>query len=76
MGTKETIRKGLKVPGPIIQIDAITENSVDEITNFFQKLQRTNQILLEQSTDQISLQLKAKIKKEEYSEEIFHQDIR
>ena len=73
---KKQSEKGLKVPEPIFQIDVTTENSVDEITNFFQKLQRTNQILLEQSTNQISCQLKAKFKKEEYSEEIFHQDIR
>ena len=39
-------------------------------------MQRTNQILLEQSKDPILLQLKAKIQKEEYSEEILQQDIR
>ena len=73
---KKQSQKGLKVPEPIIQIDAITENSVDENTNFTQKLRRTNQILLEQSKDQTLRQLKAKIRKEEYSEEIFQQDIR
>ena len=35
---KKQSKKGLKVPQPTIQIDAITENSVDEITNFTQKL--------------------------------------
>ena len=35
---KKQSKKGLKVPEPTIQIDAITENSVDEITNFTQKL--------------------------------------
>ena len=39
-------------------------------------MRRTNQILLEQSKDPILLQLKAKIQKEEYSEEILQQDIR
>ena len=73
---KKQSQKGLKVPDPIIQIDAITENSVEEITNFTQKLRRTNQIFLEQSKDQTLRQSKAKIQKEEYSEEIFQQDIR
>ena len=60
---KKQSKKGLKVPEPTIQIDAITENSVDEITNFTQKLPRTNQIFLEQSRDQTLRQLKAKIQK-------------
>ena len=60
----------------IIQIDAISENIVDEITNFTQKLRRTNQILLEQSKDPILQQLKAKIQNEENSEEILQQDTR
>ena len=60
----------------VIQIDAITENIVDEITNFTQKLRRTNQILLEQSKDPTLQQLKAKIQNEDYSEEILQQDIR
>ena len=55
----------------VIQIDAISETIVDEITNFTQKLRRTNQILLEQSKDPILHQLKAKIQNEDYSEEIF-----
>ena len=60
----------------VIQIDAITENIVDEITNFTQKLRRTNQILLEQSKDPTLQQLKAKIQNEDYSEEILQQDFR
>ena len=60
----------------VIQIDAISEILVDEITNFTQKLRRTNQILLEQSKDPILRQLKAKIKNEGYSEELLQQDIR
>ena len=64
------------VPETVIHIDAISENTKEEITNFTQKLRRTNQILLEQSKDTILLQLKAKIQKEEYSEEILQQDIR
>ena len=35
---KKQSQKGLKVPEPIIHIDAITENSVEEIINFTQKL--------------------------------------
>ena len=73
---KKHSQKGLKVPGRIIQLDAITENSVDEITNFTQKLRRTNQLLLEQFKDQTLRPLKAKIQKEEYFEEILQQDIR
>ena len=73
---KQQSKKGLMVPENIIQIDAISENTVQEITNFTQKLRRTNQILLEQSRDPILLQLKAKLQKEEYSEEILQQDIR
>ena len=65
-----------KVDETVIQIDTISENVVDEITNFTQKLRRTNQILLEQSKDPILLHLKAKIQNEEYSEEILQQDIR
>ena len=64
------------VPETVIQTDAISENTVEEITNFTQKLRRTNQILLEQSRDPILLQLKAKLQKEEYFEEIVQQDIR
>ena len=60
----------------VIQIDAISENLVDEITNFTQKMRRTNQILLEQSKNPILRQLKAKIQNEDYSEEILQQDIR
>ena len=73
---KRQSKEGLKVTETVIQIDAISENVVDEITNFTQKLRRTNQILLEQSKDPILLQLKAKIQNEEYSEEILQQDIR
>ena len=69
-------KKGLIAPETVIQIDAISENIVDEITNFTQKLQRTNRILLEQSKVPILIQLKAKIQKEENSEEILQQDIR
>ena len=68
-------KKGLMVPETVIQIDAISENTVKEITNFTQKLRRTNQILFEQTRDPILLQLKAKLQKEEYSEEILQQDI-
>ena len=64
------------VPETVIHIDAKSENTIEEITNFTQKLRRTNQILLEQSRDPILLQLKTKIQKEEYSEEILQQDIR
>ena len=73
---KKQSKKGLMVPETVIHIDAISENTREEITNFTQKLRRTNQILLEQSKDPILLQLKAKIQKEEYSEEILQQDIR
>ena len=73
---KQQSKKGLMVPETVIQIDAISENTVEEITNFTQKLRRTNQILLEQSRDPVLLQLKAKLQKEEYSEEILQQDIR
>ena len=69
-------KKGLMVPETVIQIDAISENIVDEITNFTQKFRRTNQILLEQSKDPILRQLKAKIQNEDYSEKILQQDIR
>ena len=73
---KQQSKKGLMVPETVIHIDAISENTVEEITNFTQKLRRTNQILLEQSRDPILLQLKAKLQKEEYSEEVLQQDIR
>ena len=66
----------LKVTETVIQIDAISENVVEEIANFTLKLRRTNQILLEQSKDPILFQLKAKIQNEEYSEENLQQDIR
>ena len=73
---KQQSKKGLMVPETVIQFDTVSENAIEEITNFTQKLKRTNQILLEQSKDPILLQLKAKIQKEEYSEEILQQDIR
>ena len=73
---KRQSKAALKVAETVIQIDAISENVVEEITNFTQKLHRTNQILLEQSKDPILLQLKAKIQNEEQSEEILQQDIR
>ena len=46
---KRQSKAGLKVAETVIQIDAISEHVVEEITNFTQKLRRTNQILLEQS---------------------------
>ena len=58
---KKQSKTGLKVPDTVIQKDAISENNVDEITNFTQKLRRTNQIVQEQSKDPVLLQLKAKI---------------
>ena len=73
---KQQSKKALMVPETVIQIDAKSENIVHEITNFTQKLRRTNQILLEQSKDLILRQLKAKIQNEDYSEEILQQDIR
>ena len=73
---KKQTKKGLMVPETVIQIDAISENIVEEITSFTQKLRRTNQILLEQSKDPILLQLNAKIQEEEYFEEIWQRDIR
>ena len=73
---KQQSKKSLMVPETVIQIDAISENIVDEITNFTQKLRRTNQILLEQSKDPILRQLKAKIQNEDYSEKILQKDIR
>ena len=48
---KQQSKKGLMVPETVIQIDSISENTVEEITNFTQKLRTTNQILLEQSKD-------------------------
>ena len=73
---KQQSKKRLMVPETVFQIDAISETTVGEITNFTQKLRRTNQVLLEQSRDPILLQLKAKLQKEEYSEEFLQQDIR
>ena len=46
---KRQSKTGLKVAETAILIDAISENVVEEITNFTQKLRRTNEILLEQS---------------------------
>ena len=69
-------KAGLKVAETVIQIDAKSENVVEEITYFTRKLRRTNQILLEQSKDPILLQLKANIQNENYSEEILQHDIR
>ena len=60
----------------VIQTHAISENIVEKITNFTQKLRRSKQILLEQSKDPILQQLKAKIWNEDYSEEILQQGIR
>ena len=62
-------KEGHEIDETVIQIDAISENNVDEITNFTQKLRRTNQTLIEQARDPILLQLKAKKQNEEYSEE-------
>ena len=59
---KRQSKTGLKVAETVIQIDAISENVVEEITNFTQKLRRTNQILPEQSKDPILLQLKEKFR--------------
>ena len=73
---KRQSKAGLKVDETVIYIDAISENVVDEITNFTQKLRRTNQILLEQSKDPVLLHLKSKIQNKEYSEENLQQDIR
>ena len=73
---KKLSKKGHKIHETVIQNVAISENNVNQIANFSQKLRRIEQILLEQGTDPILLQLKAKIQKEEYSEEIIPQGIR
>ena len=73
---KRQSKAGLNVTETAIQLDAISKNIVNEITNFTQKVRRTNEMLVEQSIDPILLQLKAKILKEEYSQEILQQDIR
>ena len=65
---KKQSRNNLIDQEVVIQIDTKSENIVDGITNFTQKLRRTNQILHEQSKDPILRQLKAKIQNEEYSE--------
>ena len=72
---KKLSKKEHKVDDTVIQIDAISEIHVDESTSFTQKLRRTNQILLEQAGDPISLQLEANIQKEEHSEEVLQQEI-
>ena len=68
--------EGYKVDETVIQTHAISENNVDEITNFTQKLRRTNEILMEQAKGPILLQLKAKKRIEEYSEETLQRNIR
>ena len=47
---KKLSKTGLNVDETIIHLDAISENNVEEITNFSQKLHRTNQTLLKQTT--------------------------
>ena len=39
---KRQSKEGLKVAETVIEIDAISANVVDEVTNFTQKLRRTN----------------------------------
>ena len=73
---KKQSRNNLIRQEAVIQIDTISENIKDEITNFTQKLRRTNQIQLKQSKDPILPQLKAKIQNEDYTEKILQQDIR
>ena len=73
---KRQSKTGLKVSETVIQVDVFSENNLDEIINITQKLCKTNQILLKQSKDQVLLKLKAKIQKEEDSEEILQQGIR
>ena len=63
---------GLKVPETIIQIEAISEHIVGEITNLNQKLRRTTQILLEQSKDAMLLQSKQKLKKRNIQRKSFN----
>ena len=46
-------KMGHKVDETAIHTDAISENSVDEITNFTQKLPPTNQKLLEQAKNKL-----------------------
>ena len=58
---KKMSEMGHMVDETMIQIDAISENNVDKITNFIQTLRRTNQILLEEAKYPALLQLKAKI---------------
>ena len=53
-------KAALKVAETVIQIDAISENVVKEITNFTQTLRRTSQILLEQSEEPIFFSIKSK----------------
>ena len=73
---KRLSKEGHKIDETVIQNDATSASTVDQITNFTQKLPRTNQIVLEQTKVPILLQHKAKIQNEEFSEEILQQDIR
>ena len=59
---KKQSRNNLTDQEVVIQIDAISENIVDQITNFTQKLRKTNQFLFEQSKDPILRQPKKKFR--------------
>ena len=59
-----------------ITIDTMSTNTVGtDITNN-SRLSKQNQIPAEQTKEETLVELLAKIQKEEYSEELLHQDVR
>ena len=73
---KKQSRNNTPTDQPKIVIDSMLVNIPTTHEDINEKLQKTVQIVVEQSKDPLLLQIKAKLQNQEYSEEILAQDVR
>ena len=73
---KEAIRRNPVTAETAIAYQSFSTNLMKKQPEIQVSLQKTNQIIIEQSEDAVLLQLKAKLLHEEYSENVLQQDAR
>ena len=72
--SKKAIRKNPAIEEPTVRIQTLSINLIKQQTDIKIRLRKMNQIIIEQSIDAVSQQLKAKLLHEDYSENILQQD--
>ena len=70
---KEAIRKIPAIDEPAVTIQTVSKNLIKQQTEIQVRLQKTHQIIIEQSKDAVLQHLKAKLLHEEYSENVLQQ---